>query len=289
MLIQTVARLTNLSVDTIRAWEKRYGAVRPIRTATNQRQFVPSDVERIILLREAVRHGYHISKISKLPAEQLRALLGDQSIFGESVHVLVQRLKRRVQEHEPGLLARDLVESASTRPAAEFADDVVRPLLQELASANCTDSEKLANLLLFASTLTCVSGSLMARYERGGVPRCAFLTLPGERHSIAAILASLVAAESGFTSVFLGTEIAASRAIALARVLNLSGIGIHTSVRSRLTKPAIEEIKNALPQTRVWVGGSSARALGIADSVTSMRHFAEELRNQSSVPEFSSA
>ena len=52
--IKTVAQMANLSIDTIRAWEKRYRAVVPQRAQGGRRQFSRDDVERLVLLREIV-------------------------------------------------------------------------------------------------------------------------------------------------------------------------------------------------------------------------------------------
>src|SRR5437868_8101982 len=73
--IQSVSRLTNLSVDTIRAWEKRYAAVRPQRGPAGQRLFSSDDVERLVLLRMAVNGGDAISKVASLSNPELRQLV----------------------------------------------------------------------------------------------------------------------------------------------------------------------------------------------------------------------
>ena len=48
--INFVARQTGLSVQVIRVWEKRYGAVQPVRADNNRRLYTEEDVERLRLL-----------------------------------------------------------------------------------------------------------------------------------------------------------------------------------------------------------------------------------------------
>ncbi len=50
--IGEVAALLGVSTHTIRAWERRYGIVRPARTRTRQRRYRTEDVE---LLRDVKR------------------------------------------------------------------------------------------------------------------------------------------------------------------------------------------------------------------------------------------
>ena len=50
--IRAAARLTGLSIDTLRAWQKRYKAVEPIRKK-GIRLYSDADIARLSLLREA--------------------------------------------------------------------------------------------------------------------------------------------------------------------------------------------------------------------------------------------
>src|SRR5678815_1253578 len=71
--IRAVSKLTGLSVDTLRAWERRYAAVKPGRK-DHARLYSEADVARLTLLRDAVRRGHAISQLVPLNNEQLREL-----------------------------------------------------------------------------------------------------------------------------------------------------------------------------------------------------------------------
>src|ERR687893_2534240 len=75
--IKLVARQTGLSVHTIRVWEKRYGAVRPVRASNNRRLYSDEDVDRLKLLRQATMAGHSIGQIARSSAAELRRLLRD--------------------------------------------------------------------------------------------------------------------------------------------------------------------------------------------------------------------
>ena len=70
--IQTVAERTGLTPHVIRAWERRYRAIEPERSAGKHRLYSEAEIERIGLLYRAVRSGHSIGKIAKLPTEELR-------------------------------------------------------------------------------------------------------------------------------------------------------------------------------------------------------------------------
>ena len=51
--IRAVSRLTGIGIDTLRAWERRYGAVTPTRDDRG-RMYTEADVARLRLLNGAV-------------------------------------------------------------------------------------------------------------------------------------------------------------------------------------------------------------------------------------------
>lgn len=73
--IQVVARRTGLSADVIRAWEKRYGVVTPVRSAAGQRLYADADIQRLQLLARATRSGRTIGQLAPLAAPALAALV----------------------------------------------------------------------------------------------------------------------------------------------------------------------------------------------------------------------
>ena len=69
--IGAVVRQTGLPAPTIRIWEKRYGAVSPIRTETNRRLYSAEDVARLGLLRSLTEQGHSIGNIANLSLSEL--------------------------------------------------------------------------------------------------------------------------------------------------------------------------------------------------------------------------
>lgn len=76
--IGKASRMSGVSVEAIRAWERRYGLFRPARADGGRRLFRPEDVERLRLLRQAIEAGHSIGAIHSLPADKLRSLAGEQ-------------------------------------------------------------------------------------------------------------------------------------------------------------------------------------------------------------------
>ena len=73
--IGAVSRITNIPVDTLRIWERRYRVVVPIRSNNSDRLYQKDDINRLTLLKMLVDRGHAIGSIAKLPNDELCARL----------------------------------------------------------------------------------------------------------------------------------------------------------------------------------------------------------------------
>ena len=73
--ISTVSTLTGVDQNTIRAWERRYGAIMPVRTESGRRRYDDEAIGRLQLLKALVDSNVSIGSIANLPDEQLRGRL----------------------------------------------------------------------------------------------------------------------------------------------------------------------------------------------------------------------
>ena len=73
--IGAVSRITNIPVDTLRIWERRYSVVTPMRTAKSDRLYSTSDITRLTLLKMLVDKGHSIGSVAPLDNAQLRERL----------------------------------------------------------------------------------------------------------------------------------------------------------------------------------------------------------------------
>lgn len=87
------ARLAQMPAATLRIWERRYAVVSPPKTATGQRIYSDSDVQRLRLIKALVDQGHAISAIAGLDRQALRMLVlapsGQPSARRRSVALLI--------------------------------------------------------------------------------------------------------------------------------------------------------------------------------------------------------
>ncbi len=73
--IGAVSRLTRIPVDTLRAWERRYGVVAPNRDLSAVRLYDQDDVERLTRIKRLVDSGHAIGSVANLPRADLERML----------------------------------------------------------------------------------------------------------------------------------------------------------------------------------------------------------------------
>jgi DNA-binding transcriptional MerR regulator len=72
--IGVVCRLTGVAQETLRAWERRYGLVKPNRAGGRNRLYSRDEIRRIAMVKALVDAGHAVGSIATLDDRQLEAL-----------------------------------------------------------------------------------------------------------------------------------------------------------------------------------------------------------------------
>jgi DNA-binding transcriptional MerR regulator len=73
--IGDVARFVGVSTHALRAWERRYGTVSPLRTPGGSRLYDAAQIERLKTLKELTDYGHSIGEVARLSLDDLKRLL----------------------------------------------------------------------------------------------------------------------------------------------------------------------------------------------------------------------
>ncbi len=140
--IGTVATLTGLDPHTIRAWERRHGAVEPDRTDTGRRMYGEAAVERLQLLKALVDCGEAIGQVASLSDETLRKRLHSLAGLAEASPGERKPLPKR-RALRLGLLAPSVGAQMRSRPSGSAGLEIrttrddVESFLDALAEERC--------------------------------------------------------------------------------------------------------------------------------------------------------
>jgi DNA-binding transcriptional MerR regulator len=267
--ISTVSRLTGLSPDLIRAWEKRYGLVTPIRGPRGARLYAGADVERLRVVRSLVQEGRRIRDVAHLPPRAL-AELGASARTAASVEPPVApagRILESLRRYDADLLEKELGELLVALGGRRFVDDVAAPLLTALGDEWEAGRLTVADERLASESLRTLLVGLVGVRVRPGAPRIVLATPSGERHELGLLLVAILAVEAGLRPYNLGAEVPASEIAGAAR--RAGAVVVATSVVYRENRPrSVAELRvlwRALPPgTALWVGGRDGAEVGRA-------------------------
>jgi MerR family transcriptional regulator, light-induced transcriptional regulator len=73
--ISKLQRITGINIHSIRAWEKRYNALKPERTKGNTRYYNGNQLRRLLNIASLMESGYKISEICSMEDHKLHELL----------------------------------------------------------------------------------------------------------------------------------------------------------------------------------------------------------------------
>ena len=193
--IGELSRRTGVSPELLRAWERRYGLLRPVRTDGGLRVYAVEDESRIRRMQQHLERG--------IAAAEAARLVNAESVAGQPpADELVEELLAFDDEGANAVLDRALAR-LSTAAALQA---VVLPALRRIGEG-WERGEVTVAQEHFASNL--VRGRLLGlarRWDQGVGPRALLACAPGELHDIPLIAFGLSLRAHGWRIVYLGAD-----------------------------------------------------------------------------------
>lgn len=262
--IRAVARLTGLSIDTLRAWERRYGAVEPAR-GDRGRVYTERHVARLRQLASLVERGHAIGSIAGMSDAALLRLSTESSPATPSRSVPeadLAPLLAAVKDYDLVAIESHLSGLAVVLSPRDFVLSVVIPVLHEVGTRWKAGGVRPAQEHLVSAILRSVLGGLLrAMPRRDGAPRVVFATLPGERHELGLLSAAVLSAAAGAHAIYLGPDLPAAD---LAHAVTKSGaraLVLAATTVSTVDRDELRGLSRLPDDVKVWVGGPQAAAI----------------------------
>ena len=264
--IGTVSRLTGLSADVVRVWERRYGAIKPLRSEGGSRLYSDADIARLRRLRQAVELGHAIGQVAKLPETELdnlsarqRAMVAVDQEDADPYAMTRERFLEAINRFDVVGADDEISRAATLYPPRVIVKSIVSPLLREIGDRWAHRDFGIAQEHIATNLLRNLLSSLFRLYPPDDAAETIVMaTTAGERHEFGILISALIAATRGWRVVYLGVDLPATEIIRTvktvrARVLALSVV----NSLNQQTGEDLNLIAASLPQTtRVWIGGA---------------------------------
>jgi DNA-binding transcriptional MerR regulator/methylmalonyl-CoA mutase cobalamin-binding subunit len=266
--IHVAAELSGVRVDLIRAWERRYGVLKPERTSSGYRVYTARDVALLKRLKQLTEQGVSIGEAAGLMPRLLAELDAALPRRGEeespSRALAWQReVLTAAEALDQGKVVAVLDEVLAALPPLRAYEEVLVPLLHEIgvrwhAGSLTVGQEHLVTQVVRARLI----GLLHAAPQRGG--RQALLAcFPEEQHEMGLLGAALRLRHAGWSVTLLGQRVPAEEVARVATSLGaeLVGLSLVTELGvSSLTESLSCILKGVPDKTVVWLGGVAAQA-----------------------------
>jgi DNA-binding transcriptional MerR regulator len=264
--IKAVAEATGLTVETLRAWERRYRVIEPKRGAGGHRLYTTHDVSRLRRLRETRARGHPIGKIAHLSNDALSRLLSDHPASGgdAAAQALIERILAAVSKYRPAECDQAMSMAFALMSPLEAVRGVLSPALREVGerwhrgemsiaqeriASNCARRHLISLLHTFSSV---AKGAAVV-----------FATLSGEHHELGILMYATIAASLSLRTFYLGPDLPAEEVARCALKTDAMAVAISLVNRDPVNRDPLEAtlaqlhvLRRLLPDSmEIWLGG----------------------------------
>ena len=265
--ISAVSKLTGIPLDTLRAWERRYQAVTPKRSARG-RLYTEIQVKRLQLLRQAVEGGHAIGQVAKVQDKVLRQLLDNGTTLVQSDPAMRNQLSedflapvmRAIERFDYSQADRALNQVATAIASPRnLVHDVALPLMRAIGERWHQGKCSIAQEHMLTSLLSALLTSFIRTYTSSNPPaRVMFATPLGEQHGFPNLAAAMLTAAGGLGVIHLGTELPRQDIALAARKSGASALllSISKTPGAQFGDDLLYIAGKAPKSTALWLGGA---------------------------------
>ena len=257
--IGTVYKLTGVCAIMLRAWDRRYGLIEPIRKESGHRLFTRQHIDQINRITALTQQGLRISQISPemLETEVQTETDEESDTWNEHINSMIAAIIDFDEER----LEEIYNEALSLYPIGMVTRKLLTPLLIELGLRWASDQGWIAEEHFFAFYLRNKIGARYHHRARNNTngPRLLLAGLPGENHEIGLLLFALAAHETGYGVIPLGANMPLHELAYVAKKKNCAAILLSGAI-----EPSSRTLSRDLPKLveqagmPVLVGGLSS-------------------------------
>ena len=193
------ARRAGVSAAVLRAWERRYGLLEPVRSPGGFRLYTSEDAERVGRMQQGLDQGLSA-------AEAARAARADARPSDGLLENAADRLLAATRAYDEAAVHEVLDQSFAGFGLEAVLRDLILPVLTQVGreweqGTLAVSQEHFASNVIRARLL-----SLARLWGRGAGPVALLACAPGEQHDISLLAFGLVLRTHGWRIVFLGAD-----------------------------------------------------------------------------------
>ncbi len=252
--ISALSKRTGVAPDTLRKWERRYGVLKPARTAGSQRRYGELDVARVEWLRDRLAEGWRIGEAARVLQEQETPAIAEPDALRRA---LVQSAYQGSPSTTEGLLEQVF----AVLPSEQAFAEILAPALVDVGEAWFQGRLSVADEHAFSAKVRRRVELLLAD-ERPAVRGTAVLACaPREQHELGLMILAVGLRADGWRVEFLGAATPVKDALRFAERVGASVICFSAS-REQTTSALATALRKVDEGTlaSIVIGGAATDA-----------------------------
>jgi MerR family transcriptional regulator, light-induced transcriptional regulator len=253
--IGELSRRSGVSPELLRAWEQRYGLLRPTRSDGGFRLYTADDERRIAVMRSHLDRGLSAAEAARLTLDEERAPAesGRTPMLERTAEELRAALDALDEGAAQGALDR-LLSAFSTETVLR---EVVLTYLRELGERWARGDASVAQEHFASQILRGRLLGLARGWDRGSGPRALLACMPGELHDLGLITFGLGLRDRGWRITFLGPDVPLDTLADTVAALQPGAVVLSATTPERFAsaRGALRRLARSAP---LWIAGAGA-------------------------------
>jgi MerR family transcriptional regulator, light-induced transcriptional regulator len=255
--IGELSRRTGVAPELLRAWERRYGLLRPARSEGGFRLYSDADERRIERMRDLLKQGLAAAEAAQRALEAADEATVESTDSRPARDAGAARLRAALDDFDETGAQAALDDLFGTFTVEAVLVSVILPYLADLgerwSSGGATGAQE-----HFASNV--IRGRLLGigrGWDAGEGPRAVLACAPGELHDLGLIAFGLTLFRRGWRITYLGPDTPIEGLVDTAERLAPDLVVVSATTKRRLT-PLVDPLSALGRRTRVAVAGAGA-------------------------------
>ena len=257
--IGELSRRTGVRTDTLRAWERRYGLLRPERSDGGFRLYGPEDEQRVIRMKTLIDSGVSAAEAARLALESsapgVAAATGGAAVW--ALDVQAERLRLALEGFEEAEANTLLDEALAGLTVETVADHIVLPAMRAIGERWESGEVSVAQEHFATGVLRGRMLSVARNWGAGSGPRALLACPPGEDHDLGLVVFGVVLRARGWRITYLGPDTPIETIAETAKQLRPDAIVI-AALDPEPFERAARELSKLASESRLLIGGAGA-------------------------------
>lgn len=251
--IRAISELTGVPTTTLRAWERRYGLLKPDRTAKGHRLYSGEDIDLVKEIVKLLKSNHTISEATRIVRNPELKTISSAEVEGHWA-VYQRRMLKSIENFNEQNLDTTYNEALSIYPVDMVTQEVILPVLSTLGERWQDREAGIAEEHFFSAFLRNKLGArLHHESHRSRGSKILVSCLPGEFHELGILLFCIAAIGHGYQILYLGNNMPPLQLLKVVERTDVSAI-LLSGTRADIWQDEVEtELKKNIKSMKIPV------------------------------------